>query len=395
MRFVLRTKVNQCDSRANSPWQTHEIKRKHLLTSHLRKLFSQTTDAKFWPGHLNWKELQDHLQTVVSKRARYDRLMKFHAIMLHAMPFRAARRTIASCVVLVVVGSSAFAQERRAAAPQFDRQRIDEVFFNSLEEALGGPRPTLASLRDAARSNEEIAADAENQSESTSTSKLVSATTLESEFKRIKLRFDGHVASPGAFKGGGFQDARVDLTVLATLMAVISQYDGDVRWKTDAAAARDLLAKTATSARSGTTTAFREAQQRQGDLQSLLSGTGVPKVGEPGENDWSEIADRTLLMSYMEELIERLEGESYDADTIRGNEAGTRRDAEMLGLMGVVISKEGMETADDEDYVTLAKDMKARAMKILRAIEIQDYAAAEAAVSTMRESCDNCHQDYR
>ena len=226
-------------------------------------------------------------------------------------------------------------------------------------------------------------------------SNLVSASSLESEFKRVKLRFDSNVASPGAFKSGGFQDARVDLSILATLMAVIYQYDGDVRWKDDAAAARDLLAKTAVSARAGTTTAFREAQQRRSDLQSILSGTGVPNSQEATPNEWASISDRTPLMSYFEELIERMEAESYDAAAIKDNQAGTRRDAEMLALLGEVIQQDGMESADEEEYRVHSRDMTTRAKSIVRGIEIQDYAAAETAITNLRESCDNCHQDYR
>lgn len=312
------------------------------------------------------------------------------------------RIVLAAAIATIAVADppSLQAQQRRAPPPSFDRPLPGDVFFESLEKALGGPRPTLQSLRQSARksassSGDDPAATSGDSMAKDAMSGLVSATTLESEFKRVKLRFDDHAASPGAFKSGGFQDASVDLTILATLLAVISQYDGDVRWKKDAAAARDLLAKSATNVRTGTTTAFREAERRRGDLQSLLSGTGVDSVGQPGENDWSEIADRTTLMTYLDEVIDRLEGESYDAESIQENQAGTLRDAEILALIGSVISQPGMESADDEDYVRFASEMTKRASQIRRTTESQNYADAEDAVSTMRESCDRCHQDYR
>ena len=107
------------------------------------------------------------------------------------------------------------------------------------------------------------------------------------------------------------------------------------------------------------------------------------------------IADRSPLMTYSEELIERLESTSYDADAIAGNADATRRDAELLALLGEVIASEGMDSADDEDYCGLSRDMTRRASKIVRGIEIEDYAAAGSAVNSLRESCDNCHAEYR
>ena len=78
---------------------------------------------------------------------------------------------------------------------------------------------------------------------------IVSPLSLEDEIKRIKLRYDSVITTPGAFNGGGYQDARLNLTVLATLFAVVSDHKEDVRWKSDAHTARDVMAEPLATAR--------------------------------------------------------------------------------------------------------------------------------------------------
>ena len=296
------------------------------------------------------------------------------------------------CLALFV-GSPVIAQ-RRAPVPTFAPEAVRGVFFDSVDAGLGGKRPTIESLRDLVESRR-TDRELPRQETADDLSGVISGSTLESEVKRVKLRYDTHVKSPGKFKGGGFQDAQVDLSILAMLMAVISDYDGEVRWKDDAAAARDVLAKSAVGVRAGSTTAFKEAQARQRDLQSLLSGSGISSRRDPKPNDWSAIAQRTPLMRYFEELIERLESDSYDAAAIAENVDATRRDAELLALLGRVIANDGMEGAEDDEYCVYSADMTARARKIVAGIVRDDFAAAGAAVNSLRESCDNCHADYR
>lgn len=296
--------------------------------------------------------------------------------------------------------ASTIADERRAPPPTFDSDAVDGLFFDSVDQAIAGNRPSLGELR--RRKFEQamaakLAGPGDNQAgPKLGWAKLISATSLEDEVKRTRLRFDQAVAAPGAFKSGGFQDARVDLSVLATLFAVIHEYTGDVRWKDDAAAARDLMARTARGCKAGTNPVYNDARNRKLDLEGLVTGSGLAAAqGDPTDNDWANIADRSPLMEYAERLVEQLEENGVDAETIEDNVDPVRRDAELIGMLGEVIIREGMESADDEDYANFSRAMTEKALAIAEAIERKDYAAAESAVAEMRTKCDDCHSDYR
>jgi len=292
------------------------------------------------------------------------------------------------------------AQQQRARPPVYEDGAMSRIFFPDLSTAFRGERPTLSSLRKI----DAVAAMA--QSESTEGNnedgveqrwnRLVSPISLEDEIKRVKLQFDAVITSPGAFNSGGYQDARLHLSVLASLFAVISEYSGDVRWKSDAKTARDLTAKTALNCAAGSTPVFNEAQLRKADLQDLISGTGLsaPNAGK-GDNDWSLIVDRSPMMQYVELLLDRLSEESNDEATAKDHVDSVRRNAELIALVGEIIIQEGMAESDDDDYVAMSRAMTKAARSVVTAIDRQDFAGVRRSVGAITQSCADCHEQYR
>ncbi len=302
-----------------------------------------------------------------------------------------------SIALLLVTFSIAQADERRAPAPTYSPDQLRGVFFDDIGEAIRGDRPSLSSLRKSATAEsvaESKPADG-GDSKSGGWVALISPTSIEDEIKRMRLHFDSVITSPGEFRGGGYQTARLDLMVMATLFAVINEYPDDVRWKDQAAIARDLLARTAFNCKSGDTQVYNEAKQRKIELQDLVSGSGLNSREADAENDWSMIAARSPMMEYAEQLIETLEGNSRDVTAVEQNADSVRRFAELIAVVGEVITKEGMDEADDDDYVQLSHDMITEARTVVEAIERSDYEAARLGVSGIRARCDACHEQYR
>ncbi|TWU58641.1 hypothetical protein Poly51_14200 [Rubripirellula tenax] len=306
--------------------------------------------------------------------------------------------------LLIAFGSSAIAEEkrvgeRRAPAPTVSSDQLRGIFFDDLSEAIRGERPLLSTLRKSAEAMQSKAASKVASSDGEPTndtwSRLISPVSLEDEVKRVRLHFDSIVTTPGAFNSGGYQDARLDLTVLATLFAIIHEHSADVRWKSDAPAARDLLARTAFNCKAGSTQVFNEAKLRKADLQDLVSGTGLNSRDAEPENVWTEIADRSPLMEYAERLIGSLEGNSRDAAAIAENVDAVRRDAELISALGEVLTKEGMDEADDDDYANLSRAMISESKQVVAAIERADFDGARSGVSLIRGRCDACHEQYR
>ena len=211
----------------------------------------------------------------------------------------------------------------------------------------------------------------------------------------MKLHFDSVVTTPGAFNSGGYMEARLDLTVLSMMFAVIHEHTGEVRWKSQAAAARDLLSRTAFNCKAGSTQVYNEAKLRKGDLQDLISGSGLSSRDADPENDWGMIVDRSPLMEYADALIESLEDASRDSKSVTANTDQIRREAELISVFGEVLTKEGLDEADDDDYKKLSRDMVAASKSVVLALDRNNTDDVRKNVSAIRQRCDDCHNQYR
>jgi hypothetical protein len=299
-------------------------------------------------------------------------------------------------VSLVAMVPHLRADERRAPAPNYSPDQLRGVFFSDLSEALRGQRPSLASVRKSAQA----AAVAKSTSPATesvpdSWSPLISPASIEDEIKRVRLHYDSVVTTPGAFNSGGYQDARLDLTVLATLFAVINEHGGEVRWKNQAAAARDLIARTADNCKAGSTQVYNEAKLRKADLQDLVSGSGLSNRDAEKANDWAMIADRSPLMEYADLLIEALEDATRNAGSVKREPDLIKRNSQLLSVLGAVFTKEGMDEFDDEDYAKLSRDFSSASNAVAAAIDRNDVDAVRKGTSAIRQRCDACHEQYR
>ena len=301
---------------------------------------------------------------------------------------------------ITMVAPTAMAQDRRAPRPTFDVSAVQQAFVSSISDSEAAALPTQSELRslavELAKRSVDANQPASNESSDSLWKPLITAASIEDEVKRMKLEYDQLITTPGAFNSGGYQDARVDLTVLASLFAVISDYSGEVRWKDEAATARNVFARTAFNCKAGSTQVYNEAKLRKEDLQMLLTGTGIGGGSdEPEPNDWGQIADRSPLMEYAEEVVSRLEDHTVDTETIRAEEGKVRRDAELLAMLGEVLVREGLDEWDDEDYQKLSRGMSEQSRLIIDALDRMDFEAAESAAAEMRTRCDACHEQYR
>lgn len=307
-------------------------------------------------------------------------------------------------LIIVLVGINSViphvqGDERRAPKPKVDPEKMKGIFFADINDAFRGDAPTIGSVRATAAAV--AAAPATSGGEDAAASgndlwaSLISAQSLEDEVKRIKLEFDGVVTTPGAFNSGGYLDARLHLTVLASLFAVINQHSAEVRWKDQAAAARDLISRTAFNCKAGSTQVYNEAKLRKGDLQDLVAGSGLASKDAEAETDWTMIADRSPLMEYAELVIESLEDGARDEATIKKETDLVKRNSELIAVLGEILAQEGMDDADDDDYAQLSRDMSNDGKAVTAALGRGDFEAVRVGVSKIRQKCDACHEQYR
>ena len=311
--------------------------------------------------------------------------------------FSALLSIVSSYVLTTGALAQPAAKPKRAALPKWDKFPSDIFFKDAFQEGLVGPRPATLGGATKSSSSNEPKSPTGNTSTGFAWSQVVSPETLEDEVKSLNLQVQKSVTTPGKFSGGGYQDVRRQFTVLATLFAVIANYDGKVRWIDQAPHARDAFARAAANAKVTSIQAFNDAKQRKLDLEELVRG-GTLNSNKPAskENDWERVCDRRPLMQRIETgYREGLEIWAGKPSAFEANLAKVKREAELLKLFGVVLMREGMEDAGDDDYDAYCRQLVDAADAMVRAAQDKDAAAAKAANGRINKSCVQCHDDYR
>lgn len=287
---------------------------------------------------------------------------------------------------------------RRAQPPKFSADRT--FFGDAFQEGLVGERPANLGQAPAMAAGSSPAAGSASPAGGGGTgtwASLISSGTIEDEIKATKLLVDQGVTTPSDFAGKGYKLARREFSILAMLFAIINEYDGDVRWKNDAAIARDTFARTAANAKVGTVQVFNEAKQRKSELQELLGGSSpfTEKAVDP-KNNWGAICDRAPLMQYLEKVWEpEMKPLLSDKAQFTANADKLAHSAEMFAAIGDVLAKDGMMDADSDEYKELCFKLRDAAKEIAEAARSKNFDAASKASSEVGKSCTECHENYR
>src|SRR5262249_41538312 len=121
---------------------------------------------------------------------------------------------------------------KRARPPKFTKS-IQDAFFPDANEKLVGPRdgasnPDAPSSPAVEKPPQAAAGEA--------WSRLIAAEMVVDEIKAQQRKLAQAVQNAATFKGGGFQQARIHLSVLAAMFGIAATYDAPVRWKREAPA---------------------------------------------------------------------------------------------------------------------------------------------------------------
>lgn len=228
-------------------------------------------------------------------------------------------------------------------------------------------------------------------------SSFVSRDVLEDEVKAIAPAIAADVANPTRFKSGGFQTARVGFSTLAAVFGVIAEYDGDVRWRAEAAGLRTLFAQAARNAKVSSDSAYKESKLRSELLSELVRGSSTGDLpAADGSAPWPGVVDRRPLMQRMEvALRDRLGPWTGNASEWSRNQGPIAHEAQMLLVLAEIIRHEEYDYADDEQYRGYVDLLREQARALSEAARQSDQEAAARAISGIRQACDQCHGDYR
>jgi ribosomal protein S30 len=293
--------------------------------------------------------------------------------------------------------SHAAPKMRRARPPQFS-QTVTDVFFPDANQKLVGPRPTAGAAKAAAApQTPQPSATAEAAPAGSETwSNLISAEAVEDEIKARQVLLAKAVQNATRFKSGENQQARTELGILATMLAIVAQYDGNIRWQRDAAALRDVLARAGSNCKVASDASYQEAAHRAEELQNLIRGDTPPLPAASATVEWPRLADRSELMKRLEQAEQQAIGPAVASEAaFKKNADRLLHDAQIVAALADVITREGFEYADDETYLQHARAMREQA-KLLRDAALQgNYPQARQAAGALGQTCTNCHEGYR
>lgn len=286
----------------------------------------------------------------------------------------------------------------RAKPPEWPRD-VKEVFFDDAREQLVGERPNygeLASQPRPASVGRTPANDGREARASQQWSQLVTADVLETEIKRQLAPLQPLVATPNAFKGGGYRDCRTRFTWLATLFTVAGNYDGQVRWQDTAPALGQLFARAAANCKVGTDQSYRESQLRAQDLADLVRGSRPDAPDAKPDVTWDEIADFSPLMKRMEQGLGRnISPNISDERSMDRNAEDLGHEAQLMAVLAEVLVQPGYGYEEDEVFLSHAHQLRDGATALHKAIDLESFEAARAALGEMQKACSNCHDEYR
>jgi len=306
-------------------------------------------------------------------------------------------------VVVVALSGRGFAAEKagpvkRAKPPVWSQDVLDEFFVDAREQ-LVGERPAKRSAGIATNPPAGQGREAANNAETDGAapwSQVISGDALAAEVKRIAAALRNPLANPAKFKSGGYKACRSAFNELAVLFAVIAEYDGDVRWKEDAPALRDALARAARNCKTGTDQTFAEGAELQTQLDDLIRGERLGGQPAPPPERWSDLADRQLLMTRMEAALqEGISPALSNARDFSRKAVDVQQEAEVLSMLAAIIDCEEFEYWDDENFQQHSGDLRAASRELSSAAADANYDAARAAAGRAGQACSACHEGYR
>jgi len=309
-------------------------------------------------------------------------------------------RAVCLAIVVIVLPLFVAAGVKRSRPPKWTKT-VTDAFFPDAREKLAGQRPQFESTgsggSDAGTSTPVAGGGTDAAGTSFPWSKLISPETIEDEIKSTQPKLNESVDVLTKFKGGGYNDARLRLSMLATLFGVIAEYDGEVRWKKQAAGVRDLMARAGNNCKVGTDASFKDAKARKANLDDLVQGgrTEVPANPE-AKPKWDKITGRPPLMQRMEQAYQQgIKPWTADSGEFKKNADKVAHEAQLIAAIAEVIQREGFEFTDDEAYLKFAKQMQAGAIGVSEAAKQKNFDEARKAEGVISKACSACHADYR
>ena len=281
----------------------------------------------------------------------------------------------------------------RVKRPDFSDSERNKIYFDDIfAEGLKGPKPEAKAQSKKPKANgANVAVSSSGQ-----WSRVISRSALEDEIKIIHRELQSSITTPSAFNSK-FSDVRHRFDMLSMLFGIVHQYDKEVRWQKFAGTFQQLLAEASGKIRTPSRPGFQLAKSTRDELGNLIRGGGI-KINESiGDSlSWGEVIGRGPIMDQLDFVVgEGLKRSVSNKDEFKDNRDKILRNANLVSAMSRVLTMDGLDDSEDDDYVRLANRMGAAAKQLIDATQNNEFDAAAMAVNRIGQSCVDCHSEWR
>jgi hypothetical protein len=223
---------------------------------------------------------------------------------------------------------------------------------------------------------------------------LIPGPVLEDEIKRLIGEARTETVAPGRFKSRGYRTVQRDFAMLAALFAVVADYQGDIRWKDQAAALRDRCAKAAEACAEGTDASFQTASNQVAMLVDLLNATRLTLPDAPSDRPWAEVIDTGQIMKRLGTAAnQRLQPWSANDADLAANQYDALLEASVLATLGHILKDPSY--LDDANWKKFSDELETAGKQAATAAQQGDAVSFKQHVAAALKSCENCHAEFR
>ncbi|MEZ6093273.1 MAG: hypothetical protein R3C03_03400 [Pirellulaceae bacterium] len=288
---------------------------------------------------------------------------------------------------------------KRARRPDYKESDWRGVFFDNLflEGLVGNPPPEGEShvAQAASPAVQSTSNDSDGANDVLGWNSLIDPESLENEIKRQQINLEALITTPLQFQTD-YLKIRDAFSMLSAWMAIVRDYNGDVRWKNDAAAAQTAFARTAANCRTGSELAFNNARQSQDALREMVRGGSFPETELPSEDfAWNQAVDRNPLMRQLQVSLDRLKQNTGSKSAFENEIEEVLHDANLIAAIARITGDESMDDADDDDYKSFAIQMMDAAVSANESIRLSNFDLVASSVNKIEQSCNDCHSEWR
>lgn len=224
---------------------------------------------------------------------------------------------------------------------------------------------------------------------------LLPADLLVAEVDRIRERFSSKLDSVATFNGS-LLDFPPYAAELAALAGIATEHSGDIPWKQNAKYVRDLASEMLSDQLQRGQKSYEQINGPFKKILPLLEGKrpdGLPEADDA--TDFAMTADFGYLMRRFEAGQNYLRTTGGSESVFKQNAADLRRETRVLAALSEVVAADDYGYGEDPKFQGYASGMTKWSLDAAAAAEAGDFQKFDLSVSSMMQSCTQCHQEYR